>query len=35
MRTLVGNFAVFYAASPELLAEFERLVAELKEARRL
>lgn len=35
VRTLVGKFAVFYAASPELLAEFERLVAELKEARRL
>lgn len=35
VRTLVGKFAVFYAATPELLAEFERLVAELKQARRL
>ncbi len=35
VRTLVGKFAVFYAASPELIAEFERLVAELKQARRL
>ena len=29
-RTLMGKFAVFYSASPEMLAEFERLVAELK-----
>ena len=35
VRTLVGKFAVFYAATPELIAEFERLVAELKQARRL
>ncbi|KQU88350.1 hypothetical protein ASC78_24360 [Variovorax sp. Root318D1] len=35
VRTLVGKFAVFYAATPELLADFERLVAELKQARRL
>ncbi|MGJ7494087.1 hypothetical protein ACSFA8_03340 [Variovorax sp. RT4R15] len=35
VRTLVGKFAVFYAATPELIAEFERLVAELKAARRL
>lgn len=30
VRTLMGKFAVFYAASPEMVAEFERLVAELK-----
>ena len=35
VRTLVGKFAVFYGATPELIAEFERLVAELKQARRL
>ena len=35
VRTLVGKFAVFYAATPEFIAEFERLVAELKQARRL
>jgi len=35
VRTLVGKFAVFYAATPELIAEFERLVAELKQVRRL
>lgn len=35
VRTLVGKFAVFYAATPELIAEFERLVAELKQARKL
>ena len=34
-RTLAGKFAVFHAASPELLAEFERLVAELKDFRRM
>ncbi len=34
VRTLMGKFAVFYAATPELVAEFERLVAELKEFRR-
>lgn len=30
VRTLLGKFAVFYTADPSLLAEFERLVAELK-----
>lgn len=30
VRTLVGKFAVFYVADRELLAESERLVAELK-----
>ncbi|MDP9962549.1 hypothetical protein J2W37_000255 [Variovorax paradoxus] len=35
VRTLVGKFAVFYAATPQLIAEFERLVAELKQARKL
>ena len=30
VRTLMGKFAVFYAASPEMIAEFERLVSELK-----
>ncbi len=30
VRTLMGKFAVFYAASPDMVAEFERLVAELK-----
>jgi len=35
VRTLVGKFAVFYGATPELIAEFERLVAELKQARKL
>lgn len=32
-RTLMGKFAVFYAASPELVAEFERLARELSEFR--
>ncbi|MBP7568070.1 MAG: hypothetical protein KA795_18895 [Burkholderiaceae bacterium] len=32
-RTLLGKFAVFYAASPELIAEFERLSRELSEFR--
>ena len=35
VRTLMGKFAVFYAASPEMLAEFERLVEELRKARAL
>ena len=35
VRTLVGKFAVFYAATPELIAEFERLIVELKQARKL
>jgi hypothetical protein len=30
VRTLMGKFAVFYAADPHMLAEFERLVNELK-----
>ena len=30
VRTLLGKFAVFYAADPSMLAEFERLLAELK-----
>ena len=30
VRTLMGKFAVFHAADPRMLAEFERLVAELK-----
>lgn len=33
VRTLMGKFAVFYAASPEMIGEFERLVRELKEFR--
>lgn len=34
-RTLLGKFAVFYAADPVLLADFERLVRELAAFRRL
>lgn len=30
VRTLMGKFAVFYAADPAMLAEFERLIRELK-----
>ncbi len=30
LRTLMGKFAVFQAADPRMLEEFERLVAELK-----
>ena len=30
VRTLLGKFAVFYAADASMLAEFERLIAELK-----
>ena len=30
VRTLHGKFAVFYAASPEMVTEFERLITELK-----
>ena len=30
VRTLLGKFAVFYAADPAMLAEFERLIVELK-----
>ncbi len=33
VRTLMGKFAVFYSADPRMLAEFERLVAELKDFR--
>lgn len=29
-RTLAGRFAVFYGATPELLAEFERIAAEVR-----
>ena len=29
VRTLTGKFTVFYAASPDMIREFERLVAEL------
>lgn len=35
VRTFMGKFAVFYAATPAMIAEFERLVAELKETRKL
>jgi hypothetical protein len=34
-RTLMGKFAVFYAADAHMIGEFERLVRELKEFRRL
>ncbi len=34
-RTLTGKFAVFYAAAPQMVAEFERLVVELKAFRGL
>jgi hypothetical protein len=30
VRALTGKFAVFYAADPRMIAEFQRLVAELK-----
>jgi hypothetical protein len=30
VRTLLGKFQVFYAAEPEMVAEFERLVRELE-----
>lgn len=35
VRTLMGKFAVFYASSPEMIAEFERLVKELKAFREM
>lgn len=35
VRTLMGKFAVFYGATPELVAEFERLVNELRAFRKL
>ncbi|GAB3487078.1 hypothetical protein GCM10027399_00750 [Curvibacter fontanus] len=34
-RTLMGKFAVFYAADPVLLADFERLVREVAEFRKM
>ena len=30
VRPVMGKFAIFYAASPEMLEEFERLVRELR-----
>ncbi len=35
LRTLEGKFAVFHAAEPAMIAEFERLVAQLTAFRRL
>lgn len=35
VRTLLGKMAIFYAADPAVIAEFERLVAELKDFRAL
>ncbi|HWP13933.1 MAG TPA: hypothetical protein VNN06_19065 [Ramlibacter sp.] len=35
VRTLTGKFAVFYAADPGLISEFERMVVELKAFRAL
>lgn len=35
VRTLVGKMAIFYAADPAVVAEFERLAAELREFRAL
>ena len=35
VRTLMGKFAVFYATSPEMIADFERLVKELKAFREM
>jgi hypothetical protein len=35
VRTLMGKFAVFYATSPEMIADFERLVRELKAFREM
>ena len=35
VRTLMGKFMVFYGATPELVAEFERIVKELKAFRQL
>ena len=34
LRTLMGKFAVFYAADPAMVAEFERLIVELKAFRK-
>lgn len=35
VRTLMGKFAVFYGATPQLVAEFERISAELRKFRQL
>ena len=35
VRTLMGKFMVFYGATPVLIGEFERLVRELQEFRKL
>lgn len=35
VRTLVGRMAIFYTADPAVVAEFERLAAELREFRAL
>lgn len=35
VRTLMGKFAVFYATSPDMVADFERLVKELKTFREM
>ena len=35
VRTLTGKFAVFYACDPGMLADFERLIRELAEFRRM
>ena len=35
VRTLMGKFAVFYATSPAMIADFERLVTELKTFREM
>ena len=35
VRTLMGKFAVFYATSPEMIADFDRLVKELKAFREM
>ena len=35
VRTMGGKFSVFYGATPELIAEFERIAAELSSFRRM
>lgn len=35
VRTLMGKFAVFYGATPQLVAEFERISSELRSFRQL
>lgn len=35
VRTLMGKFTVFYGATPQLVAEFDRLVKELRDFRKL